>query len=241
MEQEDTYKHFGVFQGREVIVMGHDQTTGLCMVCDPGYLPAAESRELKAIATSRSSQRLNYLIPALMREYFVAAKTDWYTHLVRKLGKGCVFNAPLKDITEMNKEQKGIFKGYKRPTNEDIDEQTQTGLRKNKPDTDAPKFAGRKYTGETAEDLVEDINSPKGYSDYPDDSDEPITRARIPLGVAEPKDAGTMKAINDLGNKFDNLAALLVDVIKAQNKPLVESAPVKPKRTRRPNQPKVAE
>lgn len=112
-----TQRHFGTIRGgEEVVIAGHNKSTNACLIVRVNHLPQDEAADLRRIAMSSSAQNLDYLIPTLRVELHKSGQ-DWFTHLATRLYRndGAVANISLKEIEDMNAEQKAFFKGYGAP------------------------------------------------------------------------------------------------------------------------------
>lgn len=119
MSQVESYKHYAKFRNHEVIILGYNVAKNSCLVCNLATLPMDDQKELRLIASSMVGQKQNYLAPLLQKERHKSGR-DWFTVLAEHLKKnnGVVFDIPIKELEELNPEQKGVFKGYKKPLEE---------------------------------------------------------------------------------------------------------------------------
>ncbi len=107
-------RHYGKFRNEEVILLGYKASMNHVMLCRMTMLPGDEQAALRQIASSMYAQdKCDYLIPVLQTERHKSG-TDWFTYLVTRLHRndGSVATIPLKEIEEMNPEQKAFYKGY---------------------------------------------------------------------------------------------------------------------------------
>jgi len=109
-----THRHFGTIRGgEEIVIIGYNKSTNACLIARPGHLPQDEGSELRRIAMSTAAQNTDYLV-ATLRVELHKSNQDWFTHLATRLHRndGSVMNISLKEIEDMNAEQKAFFKGY---------------------------------------------------------------------------------------------------------------------------------
>ena len=112
-----THRHFGTIRGgEEVVVVGYNKQINSCMVVRVNHLPQDEAADLRRIAMSSAAQNLDYLIPTLRVELHKSGQ-DWFTHIATRLRRndGAVLNMSIKEMEDMNAEQKAFFKGYGAP------------------------------------------------------------------------------------------------------------------------------
>ena len=111
--------------------MGYKQSMNHVMICKVTMLPADDQAALRQIASSVYAQeKCDYLIPTLQSERHKSG-SDWFTYLATRLHRndGSVSTVPLKELVDMNPEQKAFFKGYGNTVSEakkKIDESTES-------------------------------------------------------------------------------------------------------------------
>lgn len=108
------YKHYAKYRGQEYIIIGFNTADGSCLLCNVAALPVGEQTQLRMIASSAVGQSVDYLVPILQKERHPSG-TDWFSYLATRLRRkeGIVEKLPLKDLEEVNPDQKAVFKGYK--------------------------------------------------------------------------------------------------------------------------------
>lgn len=106
-------RHFGKYRGEEVVVIGYNKSMNTILLVRYNALPSDEAADLIRIAQSTSAQNLDYLIPTLRVERH-KSNQDWFTHLAHRLHRndGSVVSVSIKEVEELNDEQKAFFKGY---------------------------------------------------------------------------------------------------------------------------------
>ncbi len=107
-------RHYGKFKNEEVVVLGYNKTLNAVMICRVNYLPADEQAQLRSIASSSYAQSsCDFLIPILGIERHKSGK-DWFTYLAFRLHRndGSVLSLPLKEVVELDTDQKNFFKGW---------------------------------------------------------------------------------------------------------------------------------
>lgn len=111
---EHFMKHFGTYQRDEVVVIGYNPARNDIMIAILSRLGADDRDQLKMIASSPEAQNTNYLVPVLERRNHPRANVPWSNYLIGMLRRssGAVMTASLRDMENMNPEQKGVFKGY---------------------------------------------------------------------------------------------------------------------------------
>lgn len=111
-----TLRHYAKFKNEEVIILGYRKSMNAVMICRMTALPADEQANLRQIASSTYAQsNCDYLIPVLGNERHKSGE-DWFTYLARRLHRndGSVAVLPLKEMQDMDPDQKAFFKGYGR-------------------------------------------------------------------------------------------------------------------------------
>lgn len=110
------YKHYAKYRGNELIILGFSPSDGSCLVCNVAALPVAEQQQLRMIASSAVGQSVDYLVPILQKERHPSG-TDWFSYLATRLRRRdeTVSKLPLKELEDLNTDQKAVFKGYKKP------------------------------------------------------------------------------------------------------------------------------
>ena len=109
-----TLRHYAKFKNEEVIVLGYRKSMNSVMICRVNYLPADEQAALRQIASSSYAQSsCDYLIPILGVERHKSGE-DWFSYLARRLHRndGSVVVLPLKEVVDMDTDQKNFFKGW---------------------------------------------------------------------------------------------------------------------------------
>jgi hypothetical protein len=106
-------RHFAKFRGEEVIVVGHKKSMNECLVCRLTMLPQEESQQLRRIAMSSTAQGQDYLVDTLKVEAH-KSNSDWMSYIATRLIRkdGSVISIPIKELEDMNVDQKAFFKGY---------------------------------------------------------------------------------------------------------------------------------
>lgn len=107
-------RHYGKFRHEEVVILGYKASMNHVMICRLGMLPVDDQVSLRQIASSVYAQdNCDYLIPVLQTERHKSGH-DWFTYLVSRLQRndGSVSTIPIKEIEDMNHDQKAFFKGY---------------------------------------------------------------------------------------------------------------------------------
>lgn len=115
-----TLRHYAKFRNEEVIVLGYRKSMNAVMLCRLTGLPADEQAALRQIASSSYAQsKCDYLIPVLANERHKSGE-DWFTYMARRLHRndGTVAVIPLKEMVDMDADQKAFFKGYGRSIDE---------------------------------------------------------------------------------------------------------------------------
>jgi hypothetical protein len=109
-------KHYAKYHRDEYVILGFNQADGSCLLCAVNSLPVGEQQQLRQIASSAVGQSTDYLIPILRKERHPSG-SDWFTYLGNRMRRqdGSVIRLPLKELEDMNTDQKGVFKGYKKP------------------------------------------------------------------------------------------------------------------------------
>ena len=109
-----TMRHYAKFRKEEIVILGYKSSMNHVMVCKVTTLPADDQAALRQIASSVYAQeKCDYLIPTLQSERHKSG-SDWFTYLATRLHRndGSVSTIPLKELEDMNPEQKAFFKGY---------------------------------------------------------------------------------------------------------------------------------
>ncbi len=109
-----TLRHYGKFKNEEVIILGYRKSMNSVMICRSTMLPADEQAALRQIASSAYAQsNCDYLIPILEHERHKSGQA-WFSYLAQRLHRndGSVVVLPLKEIMEMDPDQKALFKGW---------------------------------------------------------------------------------------------------------------------------------
>ncbi len=109
-----TLRHYGKFRNEEIIIVGYRKSMNAVMICRVTSLPADEQASLRQIASSAYAQsHCDYLVPVLQNERHKSG-SDWFTYLASRLHRndGSVAVLPLKEMQEMDPDQKAFFKGY---------------------------------------------------------------------------------------------------------------------------------
>lgn len=110
-------KHYAKYRGQELILLGFNAADGTCLVCNVAALPVGEQQQLRMIASSVVGQSVEYLVPILQKERHPSG-SDWFSYLATRLRRRdeTVLKLPLKELEDMNPDQKAVFKGYKKPS-----------------------------------------------------------------------------------------------------------------------------
>ena len=109
-----TLRHYGKFKNEEIVVLGYKKSMNTVMICRLTMLPADEQAALRQIASSAYAQsKCDYLVPILQNERH-KSNQDWFTYLANRLQRhdGSVMILPLKEIEDMDPDQKAFFKGW---------------------------------------------------------------------------------------------------------------------------------
>ena len=109
-----TLRHYGKFKNEEVIIVGYKKSMNTVMICRMTMLPADEQAQLRQIASSAYAQsKCDYLVLILQNERH-KSNQDWFTYLANRLQRhdGSVMILPLKEIEDMDPDQKAFFKGW---------------------------------------------------------------------------------------------------------------------------------
>ena len=126
-----TMRHYAKFRNEEIVLLGYKSSMNHVMVCKVTMLPADDQAALRQIASSIYAQeKCDYLIPTLQSERHKSG-SDWFTYLATRLHRndGSVSTIPLKELEDMNPEQKAFFKGYGKTIAEakkNLDESTES-------------------------------------------------------------------------------------------------------------------
>lgn len=159
-------RHYCKFRNEEVIILGYRKTMNSVMVCRVAMLPADEQANLRQIASSSYAQsKCDYLIPILTNERHKSG-SDWFTYLASRLQRndGSVVVLPLKEMEEMDNDQKAFFKGWGTSVDEArklVEENEAKGAGV------GPSTAGEKIEGYTPVKELDDTYIPHNQSTPP--------------------------------------------------------------------------
>ncbi len=109
-----TMRHYAKFRNEEVIVIGYKASMNSVMVTRVTMLPGDDQSTLRQIASSIYAQdKCDYLVTVLQSERHKSG-TDWFTYLATRLQRndGSVSVIPLKELMDMNPDQRAFFKGW---------------------------------------------------------------------------------------------------------------------------------
>lgn len=110
--------HFGKWRDEEVVIAGHKESINQVLLIRLNALPSDEKEHLVKIAASEAAQSEDYLVNILERVNHKSNR-KWVEHMFEHLRRGnsAFQSVSLKDIQEMNQNQKSFFKGYGEPVN----------------------------------------------------------------------------------------------------------------------------
>lgn len=109
-----TMRHYAKFRNEEVIILGYKASMNSVMITRVTMLPGDDQSTLRQIASSVYAQdNCDYLVTVLQSERHKSG-TDWFTYLATRLQRndGSVSVIPLKELVDMNPDQRAFFKGY---------------------------------------------------------------------------------------------------------------------------------
>ncbi len=109
-----TMRHYAKFRNEEVIVLGYKASMNSVMISRVTMLPGDDQATLRQIASSMYAQdKCDYLVTVLQSERHKSG-TDWFTYLATRLQRndGSVSVIPLKELVDMNADQRAFFKGW---------------------------------------------------------------------------------------------------------------------------------
>lgn len=109
-----TMRHYAKFRNEEVIILGYKASMNSVMISRVTMLPGDDQSILRQIASSVYAQdNCDYLVTVLQSERHKSG-TDWFTYLATRLQRndGSVSVIPLKELVDMNPEQRAFFKGW---------------------------------------------------------------------------------------------------------------------------------
>jgi hypothetical protein len=110
--QNEKLRHYGTFQGEEVIIIGYKKSQNVLLICKVNALPSGDQMELRKIASSKLAQETaDYLVELLQQQHHQSG-TDWFAYLAPQIRKNVLQIVSIKDVADMNDEQKSFFKGY---------------------------------------------------------------------------------------------------------------------------------
>jgi hypothetical protein len=107
-------RHYAKFRNEEVIILGYKASMNSVMISRVTMLPGDDQSILRQIASSVYAQdNCDYLVTVLQSERHKSG-TDWFTYLATRLQRndGSVSVIPLKELVDMNPEQRAFFKGW---------------------------------------------------------------------------------------------------------------------------------
>ncbi len=107
-------RHYAKFRNEEVVVIGYKASMNSVMVARVSTLPGDDQSTLRQIASSIYAQdKCDYLVTVLQSERHKSG-TDWFTYLATRLQRndGSVSVIPLKELVDMNADQRAFFKGW---------------------------------------------------------------------------------------------------------------------------------
>jgi len=107
-------RHYAKFQNDEVVLVGYNQGRNEVLLCRVLALPHDEQIALRQIASSIVAQeKHDFLVPLLQIERHPSG-ADWFTYLANRLQRrdGTVLSVPMKDVADINTDQKAFFSGY---------------------------------------------------------------------------------------------------------------------------------
>lgn len=107
-----TPKHFAKFRKQEVVVVGYQPSMNECLIAILGNLPQDEATHLRNLAMTTTAQGVDFLAPLLENELH-KSRDSWMGHLVLRLkrGDGAVLRVSIKELDDMNQDQKSFWKG----------------------------------------------------------------------------------------------------------------------------------
>ena len=108
-----TMRHYAKFRNEEVIILGYKASMNSVMITRVTMLPGDDQSTLRQIASSVFAQdNCDYLVTVLQSERHKSG-TDWFTYLATRLQRndGSVSVIPLKELADMNPDQRAFFKG----------------------------------------------------------------------------------------------------------------------------------
>lgn len=109
-----TMRHYAKFRNEEVIILGYKASMNSVMITRVTMLPGDDQSTLRQIASSVFAQdNCDYLVTVLQSERHKSG-TDWFTYLATRLQRndGSVSVIPLKELVDMNPDQRAFFKGW---------------------------------------------------------------------------------------------------------------------------------
>jgi len=112
-----TFRHYAKWNQEEVIILGYNNKMNDCIIVRVTALPVDDQVHLRQIASSTYAQTQDFLMP-LLQSQMHASKYDWLRYLLTRLARNdkTVVKVPLKDLSEMNPEQKAFFGGWGKST-----------------------------------------------------------------------------------------------------------------------------
>ncbi len=109
-----TMRHYAKFRNEEVIILGYKASMNSVMISRVSMLPGDDQSTLRQIASSVFAQdKCDYLLTVLQSERHKSG-SDWFTYLATRLQRndGSVSVVPLKELADMNADQRAFFKGW---------------------------------------------------------------------------------------------------------------------------------
>jgi len=107
-------RHYAKFRNEEVIILGYKASMNSVMISRVSMLPGDDQSTLRQIASSIYAQdKCDYLLTVLQSERHKSG-SDWFTYLATRLQRndGSVSVVPLKELADMNADQRAFFKGW---------------------------------------------------------------------------------------------------------------------------------
>ena len=120
MTQNLGLRHYASFRGEEVVVAGYHKNMNVCMVIHVNNLPGNEQIKLRQIASSDGATSEDFLVPLLQNEQHESGGT-WFNYVAQRLHRndGSVKMIPIKDLDNLEPNQKAFFLGYGASIRED--------------------------------------------------------------------------------------------------------------------------
>lgn len=108
-----SFRHYAKWNQEEVVILGYNNKMNDCIIVRVTALPVDDQVHLRQIASSAYAQSQDFLMPILQSQMH-ASKYDWLRYLLTRMARNdkTVVKVPLKDLYEMNPDQKAFFGGW---------------------------------------------------------------------------------------------------------------------------------